>query len=82
MGQLNEEDRDNLIKEARQAALHDVSQALARSQDKHGQTDPEMARFARYFSLYLGQRLTEVANDGEGSGYPKVSGRRVWESDE
>jgi hypothetical protein len=79
-GQLNEEDRAALIKEARQAVLHDVSQALVKLQDKFGQSDPDLVRFARYFGQCLGERLTEVVRDA--ATYPQLSSRRVWSGDE
>jgi hypothetical protein len=55
--------------------------ALSKLQDKDGQTDPDMARFASYFALYLGEWLTEIAQDAEGTGYPRP-GHALWGGDE
>jgi hypothetical protein len=75
--QLTEKDRDLVIKEARQAVLHDVRHALARLQDELGQQEPDVARAAKFIAHYLGLKLSDVAQGTEGSGYPRV-GHDVW----
>ncbi len=59
---MNEREREIVIKEARLAALHDVETAL-RELMKEKPVSNEVEEAAKFISHYIGQRISDVAQD-------------------
>jgi hypothetical protein len=59
---VNEREREIVIKEARLAALHDIEAAF-RKLTQENLVSNEVKEAAKFISHYIGQRVSEVAQD-------------------
>jgi SepF-like predicted cell division protein (DUF552 family) len=59
---MNEQEREIVIKEARIAALHDIEAAL-RKLTQENLVSNEVKEAAKFISHYIGQRVSDVAQD-------------------
>ncbi len=59
---MNERERETVIKEAKLAALHDVETALRKLTQENAVSN-EVEEAAKFISHYIGQRISDVAQD-------------------